>query len=144
VLVGSQPGLGDLYVFDVGSVNAFAALAPPREYFVSVVATNACGTSPASNVIRVVVGDGPPGPANLRAAVAGRQVAVGWDTVARVDGYVLEVGTAPGLTDIGFIPTAGAAYIVDGVVSGTYYVRVRAVRAGVRSEPSGEIVVVVP
>jgi hypothetical protein len=144
VLVGSQPGLADLFVSDVGAVNAFAAVAPPREYFVWIVAINDCGTSPASNVIRVEVGAGPPAPANLHGSVDGTRASVAWDTVPRVDGYVIEVGTAPGLADVAFIPTTGTSFVVDGAPSGTYYVRVRAIRDGLRSEPSGEIVVVVP
>jgi uncharacterized repeat protein (TIGR01451 family) len=144
VLVGSQPGVADLFTFDVGPVTVFGAPAPPREYFVSVVATNDCGASAASNVIRVDVAPGPPAPANLRGAVNGSRVSVGWDAVPRVDGYLLEVGTAPGQTDIASIPTTATGFAADEVASGTYHVRVRAVRAGLRSEPSGEVVLVVP
>jgi hypothetical protein len=144
VLVGSQPGLADLAAADTGPVNAFAAVAPPGTYFVGIVAVNDCGMSPASNVIRVEVGAGPPAPANLRAGVDGTRAGLAWDAVAGVDGYVIEVGTAPGLADLGSIPTAGTSLVVEGAPSGTYYVRVRAVRDGLSSEPSGEARLVVP
>jgi hypothetical protein len=108
-----------------------------------VVAVNDCGVSPASNVIQVDVGAGPPAPANLRASVNGTLVRVAWDAVSRVDGYFMEVGSAPGMADIAAIPTTAAGFAAGGVPPGTYHVRVRAVRGGVRGEPSAEIVVVV-
>jgi hypothetical protein len=142
--VGTQPGAADLLTADVGPVTAFAGQAPPREYFAWVVATNPCGASARSNVIRLEVAAGPPAPANLRAVVDGTRVTVTWEAVADVDGYALEAGTASGLADIGTIATGGTGYVANGVAAGTYYVRVRSVRAGVRSGPSGEIVIVVP
>lgn len=144
VFVGTQPGVADLHTLDVGPVTAFGAQAAPGEYFVWVVATNNCGVSPASNVVRVEIGAGPPAPANLRASVNGSRVTLGWDAVPRVDGYLLEVGTASGLADIAAIPTTAEGFAAGGVAPGTYHMRVRAVRGGVRGQPSGEVVLVVP
>lgn len=145
VLVGSQPGVVDLHAIDVGSVNVLAGLAEPRQYLVWVVGMNDCGVSQPSNTIRVDVGPGPPAPANLRAVVDEARVSLAWDAVPGVDGYVLEAGTAPDVTDLASIPTVTSGYIVaDGVAPGTYYVRVRAVRAGAVSGPSGAIAIVVP
>ena len=55
ILVGSAPGLVNLIAFDVGSVTAFAATAPPGRYFVSVMALTPCGQSVTSNEIVVDV-----------------------------------------------------------------------------------------
>jgi hypothetical protein len=57
---------------------------------------------------------------------------------------VVEAGSASGLSDAATVPVSAPAVVVDGVPSGTYYVRVRAERAGVVSVPSEEIVIVVP
>ena len=144
VIVGSQPGASDLAVFDVGPVNAFGAVAPPRHYFVTVVAMNDCGASQPSNTISVDVGPGPPTPTNLRAVVDGGRVTLAWAAPAGVEGYVLEAGSGPGLSDLASIPIDARSYVANGVPPGVYYVRVRAVGAGATSGPSGEIAVVVP
>lgn len=56
---------------------------------------------------------------------------------------MIQAGTAPGRTDLASVPTGGPGYAVSGVPAGTYYVRVRSVRAGAMSGPSGEVAVVV-
>ena len=141
--VGSIAGASDLYAATLGPVTSFVADAPPGRYFFTLVATNACGTSPPSNAIEALVSDGPPAPANLRAAVTGAFVHVAWDAVAGATSYVLEAGSAPGLSNVGGFPIATTAVSLDGVPSGTYYVRVRAIRDDRSSVPSGEIVIVV-
>ena len=55
IVVGSAPGLADLITFDLGPVTSFAAVAPPGQYLVSLLAGNDCGTSLPSNTIVVEV-----------------------------------------------------------------------------------------
>jgi hypothetical protein len=56
VVAGAAPGLGDLADIDVpGPATSFTTTAPPGIYYVRVVAVNACGSSPSSNEVRVVV-----------------------------------------------------------------------------------------
>ena len=55
LLVGSIAGGSDLAILDVGPVTSFVAPAPPGRYHVTLLATNACGTSTPSNPIEVVV-----------------------------------------------------------------------------------------
>ena len=55
VVVGSQPGQSDVAVFNLGAVTSFAAQAPPRTYYVSLIAGNSCGGSQRSNGIAVIV-----------------------------------------------------------------------------------------
>ena len=57
---------------------------------------------------------------------------------------MLEAGSALGLSDVAVFPLVATGLTVDGVPSGTYYLRVRAVRAGVASIPSAEVIIVVP
>ena len=146
LLVGSLPGASDLAILDVGPVTSFVAAAPPGRYNITLIATNNCGTSTPSNPIEVIVSatDATPAPANLRAVINGHQVTLAWDTVTGATSYLLEAGYAPGLTNAVTVPVGATGLTVDGVPSGTYYVRVRAVGGGVLSAPSGEIVVIVP
>ena len=144
LLVGSTPGASDLAVFDVGAVTAFTATAPPGVYYVTVLALNSCGTSTASNAIVVTVAEIDP-PSNLTAAVAASQVALSWGAVAGAVSYQLEAGFGPGLSNAGTASVTTTGLVINGVPSGTYYVRVRAVApSGATSAPSAEIVVVVP
>ena len=56
VVAGAGPGLGDLADIEVpGPTTSFTTTAPPGIYYVKVVALNACGSSPYSNEVRVVV-----------------------------------------------------------------------------------------
>jgi len=56
VVAGSAPGLTNLAVIPVsGPATSFATTAPPGSYYVRVVASNACGVSPFSNEVAVVV-----------------------------------------------------------------------------------------
>lgn len=84
----------------------------------------------------------------LTASVAGRTAALHWTLPAHSPsalGYVLEIGTAPGLTNLGAI-TLGAAtdLTVPGVPAGTYFVRLRAGNTAGPGPASNEITVVVP
>ena len=144
VLVGSTPVARDLAVFDVGPVTAFTAAAPPGVYYVTVLAINSCGDSTASNPIVVSVGE-LDAPGNLTAAVTGNQVALLWGAVADAVSYRLEAGFGPGLSNAATVSVTTTGLVINGVPSGTYYVRVRAVApSGATSAPSAEIVVVVP
>jgi hypothetical protein len=59
--------------------------------------------------------------------------------------WVIEAGSAPGLANLAVLnlPTSATAYVVNEVPVGTYYVRVRGVRAGVPGPSSNEVVVIV-
>lgn len=60
-------------------------------------------------------------------------------------GFVLEIGTAPGLSDLGRVPLGpGLALSVPGAPQGTYVVRVRAVNTVGPGAVSNELTVVVP
>jgi hypothetical protein len=95
---------------------------------------------------------GPPPPAaplNLSSRVTGNAAALSWAAggpVASITSYVLEVGSAPGLSDIftGLDVGLQTSFAASGVPPGTYYVRVRAGNYSGLSAPSNEVAVVVP
>ena len=58
--------------------------------------------------------------------------------------YLLEAGTAPGLSNIAVLPVASTSFSVGGVPPGVYYLRVRGVNASGVGAPSAELRLVVP
>ena len=84
-------------------------------------------------------------PSALAANVSGTNVTLTWRAVGGATGYVLEVGSAAGLSNLGTLATGSAAtsFFASGVPAGTYYVRVRAQSAAGTSLPSNEVAVVV-
>lgn len=91
----------------------------------------------------------PAAPANLAAMVQGTTVVLSWaddPAAGQTLRYVLDVGSAPGLSDIvtgldmGLQTSIGAS----GVLPGRYYARVRAGNYSGLSGPSNEVVVQVP
>lgn len=70
----------------------------------------------------------PARPARLQATVVGRRVTLAWASPGDVTGFEIEVGLAPGRTDLR-IATPETAAGFEGVPAGTYYVRVRGVNA---------------
>jgi hypothetical protein len=94
------------------------------------------------------VNDAPGEPANLQFQVSGSTVILTWSppaTADAVDTYVLEAGTATGLSNIITFATGGRAttLTVTNVPNGTYLVRVRARNAEGTSGPSNEVTIVV-
>lgn len=148
---GVSPGaLGLLRLPLPASSTAFStAGAPPGTYYVALAAVNACGVSGLSNEVAVVVPPpaAPPAPSGLTAAVSGRTVTLSWTPPAGpLTGYVLEAGTAPGLSNLvpGLALGTASGIVAPDVPSGIYHVRVRAVNGALVSSPSNEIVVTVP
>lgn len=84
----------------------------------------------------------------LTATVNAARVDLQWSLPAHssaATGYVLEIGTAPGLSDLGRVPLGpGLALGVPGAPPGTYVVRLRAVNTVGPGGVSNELTVVVP
>jgi hypothetical protein len=74
--------------------------------------------------------------------VNGRQVAFMWNAGANTTDYVLEAGSAPGLTNIASLPVGGSSLTVL-APPGTYYVRVRPRNGCGSGLPSNEVLVTV-
>jgi hypothetical protein len=147
---GSASGLSDLANSDTGSStpSLTATNVAPGTYFVRVRARNASGTSAPSNEIIVIVTGGcaiaPDAPGSLGAIVSGSTVTLTWSGPSggcAPSSYLIEAGSAPGLTNLASISTGNPAtlYSAAGVGAGTYYVRIRSVKPAGTSGPSNEI-----
>jgi hypothetical protein len=135
-----------------GSTTSLTVLGvPDGVYYVHVRALNAIGASPPSNeaIVAVCTTSCSPVPAPVRDLtylLSGRNVTLTWRITPPVESFVIEVGSATGLTDIGRFSTgvAVASVTAVGVPPGTYFVRVRGVNGTVMGAASNEVVIVVP
>ncbi|MBP7775522.1 MAG: S8 family serine peptidase [Acidobacteria bacterium] len=127
----------------VGNTTSYSVPGVPNgAYSLSVVASNASGTGPASNVVAFTAPSLPAAPGNvtgLLATVAGSSVAFTWNAPTSggmVGSYVLEAGNTPGFATPFLamrLPANPPSFTVAGVPPGLYYVRVHAENAGGRS-----------
>lgn len=141
---GRASGASDLAVINVGNVLSYAADVPLGTYFVRVRGANALGVSGPSNEI-VVQGRGGPGrPGGLWASGSGADVILRWNVPtsgAPPTGYIIEAGSAPGLSNLAVLPVGNVTTFATTAPPGTYYVRVRAVNPRGTGDASNEIVV---
>jgi len=149
---GSGPGLSNLANFSTGSsaTTLTAGAVASGGYYVRVRASTASGLSAPSNEVQFTVGStpcsAPPlAPTAVAARVTASTVVLTWNASTGAPGsYVLEAGSAPGLTNIVVSDTGSAATSFTAVApAGTYYVRVRARNLCGTSGPSNEIVLLV-
>lgn len=90
----------------------------------------------------------PGAPTNLVALASGSAVTMAWSAPSGGDAattFVIEAGSAPGLSNLASISTGTTAtsFSTSGVGAGTYYVRVRAANGGGVSAASNEAILVV-
>lgn len=142
---GATPG-AIAVALPVGSTLAYAVTAPNGVYFVRVRALLAGGpASITSNEVQVRVPPLPLAPQGLAATVVRFTVTLRWlpgTGSATATGWVLQAGSAPGLSDLASVPLAAFPRSLAATVpEGTYYVRVIAVNASGASPPSAEVVV---
>jgi hypothetical protein len=124
---------------------------PPGTYYVRVKAVNAHGTSTASNEVLLVVGAGgvglPDTPTGLQAFMAGDKITITWNPVVGsggpATGYVVEVGSASGSSNLATVNATGASFTYTPVPNGFYFIRVRARNAAGVSLPTAEVMLVV-
>ena len=151
VEAGSASGLIDLASFDTGSTAVTLTVdgVPAGSYFVRVRAKNGAGSGGASNEVIVTVAGGacttaPGTPTSLAATVNGTSVSLSWNAATAgctPTGYVLEAGSASGLSNLANFNTGTTAtgFSARDIGMGTYFVRVRAANAGGSSSASSEI-----
>ena len=151
---GSAASRADLANFSTGNTaTSFSASGVGAgSYFVRVKATNAAGTSAASNEAVLVVGGGcagAPGPPSGLAVVSnsGGTVVLSWTAASGIPtSYIVEAGSAPGTanlanSDLGSNATSLTATSVG---RGTYFVRIRGKNACGTGAASNELTLVVP
>jgi hypothetical protein len=154
---GSSSGASNLAVVNTGSTaTTFSAGGVGAgSYFIRVKATNAAGTSPASNESLLAVGPGggpctgPPGaPTGFTlTGNSGGTVAFSWNASSgSPTTYIIEAGSTPGASNLANSDLGGTAtsFTAAGVGRGTYYVRLRAQNTCGTSGPSNEVTLVVP
>ena len=146
---GFEPGATALTLPVAGTQHLVPSV-PPGRYFVRVRATNAAGSSAASEEIEIVVGAGgamaPGTPGPITTLMIGRRLVATWSGPfdgGPVTDFVVEAGTASGLADIGAIPVTVRRFEFDPVPDGVYYLRVRARNAAGVSAPTDEVMLVV-
>ncbi len=147
--VGSTPGGTEFGSYSMGQNLAISAIFPNGTFYVRVRARNSFGTGPASAERSFVVGTlvilSPP--RNLTYSIAGRAVTINW--LAPIEGppdlIRIEIGSSPGLTNIGVIDIPGTFTTAGNpnAPPGIYYVRLRAVRGTSTSAPSNEVAILV-
>jgi hypothetical protein len=151
--IGSAPGLSNLTNAPIGSATSVSIPAsgvPAGSYYFRVRAQNTAGTGPASNEIVLTFGGGAPGvPGTLTISVVALQPKLVWSAPATggaVTAYILEVGLAPGLKNLGvFTLPASPTTLTIGMPSrGTYYFRVKAQNSSGISAPTNEVKLIVP
>jgi predicted phage tail protein len=154
---GSSAGAANLAALDLGSAATTMTVpnVAPGTYFVRVRARTAAGTSAPSNEIVLTVGAGgtctgaPAPPSGLVSSVNGGAVTLSWQAPSGncpATAYVLEAGSAPGLSDLAAfsIGSAVTTFATASVPRGIYYIRVRAANGAGTSGPSNEVTVTVP
>ena len=150
---GTATGLSDLGVLPTGNTaTSVSGSVPNGRYFVRVRAANSAGSSAPSGEVAFVVGPlactaPPAAPNNLQAVLVGSTVTLTWSPGGGpLNGYQIEVGSAPGLSNLGVVQPGStvARLVANGAPPGVYFVRVRGVNPCGVSAPSGEITISVP
>jgi Fibronectin type III domain len=147
VEVGSSPGSADRYnVRTASSQPNVSGLIPGGTYYIRIRAENGCGVGPASNEVTVVVGTPPLAPRDLTARQADGFVRLFWNVgegTQRVDDFIVEAGSGPGLANLAIFATRATTLSVLRPPPGIYYVRVRARGPSGLSAPSSDVIVIV-
>lgn len=149
VEAGTSAGATNVGVFNVGLSTRVAGALAPGTYYIRVRGVGANGAGAASSEVIATVpstSTPPATPGTLSASVSGGVVTLSWSAAAgNATSYVIEAGTAAGLTNIGALPTGhlDTTWSVP-APAGTYFVRVRAANAFGLSPATNELTVVVP
>lgn len=150
--VAFEPATGRLFMTagsGISVTNSFG------EYHVLATETGAAllsvsaGARGMPDVGWVVTAPVPPAPVSLQTMVAAGSATLSWSaspSTTATTRYALEVGSAPGLSDLvgGLDLGLQTSFGASGVPPGRYYVRVRAGNYTGLSAPSNEVVVQVP
>ncbi len=144
---GSASGLSNLYNASVGNLTTISGDVADGIYFVRVRARTSPEASVASNEIRIAVGSAflacttaPATPTAISGSVVGDQATLAWAAAPGATSYIVQAGSAPGLSDV-YYGDVGGSPIVSAVVAPGFsaYVRVVAVNVCGQSAASAEI-----
>jgi hypothetical protein len=148
VAASLTPGGPAVAAFDTASpATTWSIAAPLGTFWVRVAGRNQFGIGAPSSAVAVQVSpSAPEPPMATRVVVASGVARVEWQAPPRgwpATSYLLEAGSAPGLSDIGTLPLSVTSFQAA-VPPGRYYVRVRAVNASGAGAPGDEVIVDVP
>jgi hypothetical protein len=148
IYVGTWPGGSNIVSgLNVGNTLTVSGDLSRGTYYARVRAYNAAGISPDSNEVTFRVGAKarPRRPLNTTGSLQNAVATLSWqppagDAEDAPTGYVIEAGTASGLTNLATVPVGNVTSFQARVPPGVYYVRVRAVNDLGASDPSNEVV----
>jgi hypothetical protein len=147
VEVGSGPGLVDRYNVRTATAQPqISGHVPGGTYYIRVRAANSCGVSPASDEIVLSIGSEPQPPRDLTLSFEGALVRITWNVESSTQpvlGFIVEAGSATGLTNLAQFATAQTSLTVGKPGPGVYFIRVRARGFNGLSAPSDEVILVV-
>lgn len=112
-----------------------------RSQIVGAADLGSIGSNPCPSLLLWSV---PATPVGMAASVTGHEVALSWIPAEYASGYALDVGGAPGRTDLTIYLGNLTALRFANVPAGTYYLRVRGGNSMGGGRPSSEVRVVVP
>ena len=148
---GTRPGAADLgaVATERGTAPTFGPYSWPfgsGRFYVRTRAWNAAGVGPASDDLELQVTPGGSFGSTiaptLAASVSGAAVTLVAGTADR-GSFIVEVGSAPGRTDLGSLPLIVPQVTVPNVPAGVYYLRARVGSGPLQSPPSADVQIVV-
>jgi hypothetical protein len=149
IQAGFAPGTTALSI-PVAGTSYSAPGVPPGVYYVRVRGVNAAGMGAASSEVRLVVGstgNSPPeAPINPAASIDGARLTFTWadaPTGNTPTSYIVEAGSATGLSNIATLPVSAKSFTFNSVPPGFYFLRVRGVSGSAAGAPSAEVMIVV-
>jgi hypothetical protein len=141
---GTAPGASNVATVNVGNTTSFSTEVGSGNYFVRVRAVNELGESDPSDEIEIHTPGAPQAPSGLVTINGSGPVDLRWNASAGgygATGYVIEAGSAPGLSDLARLEVGNVTRFVTYAPPGVYYVRVRGLNSTGASLPSNEVVV---
>jgi hypothetical protein len=149
VTAGTSAGTADLVSdLPVGNVSSVSGTLAPGLYFARVRAANGMGFGPfsAETTFRVGVSGLPRRPLGLVGSFQNSVATLSWTAPAGPaengpTAYVIEAGSAPGLSNLAVLPVGNVTRFQTLAPAGVYYVRVRAVNPAGVGPASNEIIV---
>ncbi len=140
---GTAEGMADVATVNLGNTTTFSAPIPSGTYYVRVRAENDYGDSEPTPDLVLVPPGAPNAPTTLVHSRVNGNVNLRWNAPngPAPTGYLIEAGSAPGLSDLARAQVGTATFFSAPVPPGTYYVRVRAINDRGPGLPSNEVVV---